>query len=153
MECTVPLAAQHAFALVGDIRVHERWVPFTTISAPGRTLRAGDDVVAVTARAIVDRMHVTEATRPTHHAPGRLRFHKTGPLLLGDVEITVTPTGTHGATVRWSADLHLAGPLPPALTRPVVAAGYAVMLRLVRRALERDATALARTRDARRDHT
>lgn len=149
MECMVPLAAPDAYALVTDVGVHERWVPLTTITAPGRALRPGDEVVAVTAGAIVDRMHVIDAVSPSPDEPGRMRFHKTGPLLLGDVEITVTPTGPAHATVRWHADLHLAGPLPAVLTRPVVTVGYAGMLALIRRALVRDATALARVRDAR----
>jgi hypothetical protein len=149
MECTVRLAAEDAFELLCDFRVHERWVPFTTITAPAGPLVPGDLVVAVTAGFFTDRMRVVERVPPTPSAPGVLRVRKEGPALLGDAVIHVTATGGDTSLVRWTGDLSLAGPLPRAVTSAVLAPVYAGMLALAGRGIRRDTEALARVRDRR----
>ncbi|WP_324650593.1 SRPBCC family protein [Georgenia sp. H159] len=109
---TLDLPQEWAYALVTAVRHHGRWIPLTTVSAPRPPLREGDVVVGRTARVLVDRMRVTRADPPRE-----LRLVKTGPLLLGEVVITVTARGPHRAVVDWAEDgVHLRGPLPRALT-------------------------------------
>ncbi len=149
METTIPLPAPEAFALVRDFRVHERWIPLTTIDAP-RRVHLGDTVVAVSAGGLTDRMRVVEVTPPGALTPGVLTVEKVGPVLLGRATITVTPLGTSRSVVTWTEDVHLAGPFPTGLTRALLAPAFAGMLRLARRRLRRDAENLARVRAARR---
>ena len=164
METKVPLGPRQAFDLIADLRVHERWIPATRIDAPARPLRTGDEVVARSARWLVDKMVVEESTPPEGTAPGVLRLRKRGPVLLGDATITVaaagdipntvaaagdTPNtgaaaGDGGSRITWDAQTWLAGPLPARLTRPLAGAGYRVMLALAFRGIRRDAAALGR---------
>ncbi len=150
MERVVELSASHTFALITDFSVHERWIPLTRITAPAPPLEQGDEVVAVSAGVLVDRMRVVEATPPDGPVPGVLRVRKEGPLLLGDAVITVVPVGTDSAVVRWEEDVWLAGPVPVQLTRAALAPAFAAMLGHALRRVQRDAAALARVRDARR---
>ena len=150
MERTVPLDADGAFALVTDFRVHERWIPLTTMTVPDGDLAAGDLVEAVSAGFFPDRMRVVELTPPSDGAPGVVRVRKEGPVLLGDASITVVPVGPDVSTVIWEEDVWLAGPLPRRLTRAFLTPAFAVMLRIALRAVGRDAAALARVREARR---
>src|SRR5690625_4526187 len=113
---TLELPQQWAYAVVTAVRHHSLWIPLTTVDAPRRPLREGDVVVGRTAGAFLDRMRVTRADPPRE-----LRLVKTGPLLLGEVVITVEARGPSRALVTWTEDdVHLRGPVPPALLRPVL---------------------------------
>lgn len=92
---------------VGNLREHERLIPLTQMEAPDRVLRAGDRVVAVSARFVVDRMTV-EAVR---EAPGGARWavlEKTGPLLGGEAHVVVRPWGPDRTLVVWAEDVTFA---------------------------------------------
>jgi hypothetical protein len=150
MQCTVPLGAADAFRLLTDFSVHERWIPLTRITAPPRRLARGDQVVAVTARFLVDRMEVVELLAPSGDVPGVLRMRKVGPVLLGDAAITVDPLGPAASIITWDEEVWLAGPLPPGVTRPLLAPLLDGMVRLALHRIQRDAAALAAVRDRRR---
>lgn len=153
MQRTVDLSATDAFALVTDFAAHGRWIPLTTITRPARSLAEGDEVVARTARLLVDRMRIVELTAPEGRVPGVMRVRKVGPLLLGDAVITVEPLGPGSSVLHWSEDVWLAGPLPIHATRAVLRPALQAMLTLAGRRIERDAAALARVRDRRRAET
>jgi hypothetical protein len=150
MQRIVDLSAADAFALVADFSAHERWIPLTTISTPGRPLVEGDEVVACSARILDDRMRIVELSPPDGLLPGVLRVEKLGPVLLGEATITVVPSGPDHAVVRWEEDVWLAGPIPKRITRPLLAPALTAMLEVALRSLQRDATSLATVRDRRR---
>ena len=150
MQRTVDLSAADAFTLVTNFAAHERWVPLTTITRPSRSVAEGDEVVARTARFLVDRMRIVELTPPEGQVPGVMKVRKIGPLLLGAAVITVEPLGPGSSVLRWSEDVWLAGRLPLHVTRAVLKPALQAMLALVGRRIERDAAALARVRDRRR---
>lgn len=109
---TLDLPQEWAYAVVTAAHHHGRWIPLTTVEAPRRPLREGDEVVGRSALVLVDRMRVSRSD-----APHELRLVKTGPLLLGEVVITVAPQGPHRSLVTWTEDdVHLRGPLPHRLT-------------------------------------
>lgn len=151
MQCSVELGAPDAFALVTDFSAHERWIPFTRISAPLRgRLTEGDHVVACTAGFFEDRMEVVELTPPAGHTPGILQIRKVGPVLLGDAAITVDPLGPRASIITWDEDVWLAGPIPQRLTQSLLQPVLDAMVRLALRRLQRDAAALAAVRERRR---
>lgn len=150
METTLPLAARHAFTLVRDFRVHQRWIPLTRIEAPIGPAEVGDAVVAVSAGFFPDRMRVTGLTAPGELTPGAVTVTKDGPVLRGSSTITLTPIGPEKTVVAWEEDVWLAGPLPARLTRALLAPAFAAMLGHALHRMRRDAVALARVRDARR---
>lgn len=95
------------WARVGNLREHERLIPLTEMAAPDRVLRAGDRVVAVSARLVVDRMTV-ESVR---EGPGGARWaalKKTGPLLGGEAHVVVRPWGPDRTLVVWAEDVTFA---------------------------------------------
>ena len=57
-------------------------------------------------------------------------FYAMWALLLGTAEVRVAPRGDRASIVTWVEDVYLAGPLPPALTRRVLAPVLAGMVRL-----------------------
>ncbi|WP_152192255.1 SRPBCC family protein [Georgenia satyanarayanai] len=135
---TLDLPQDWAYAVVTAVRHHGRWIPLTRVDAPARALRAGDDVVGRSALVLVDRMRVTHAD-----APRELRLVKTGPLLLGEVTITVRPDGPSRAVVDWVEEgVHLRGPLPRRLTaallRPSLEAMTALALWRIHRSVRRE---------------
>lgn len=135
MRRTIPASAAETFALLTDLPGHHRWIPLTTTDAPPPPARPGDVLTAVTLGVLPDRMRVEHLRPPAEGAPGVLVVRKLGPVLLGPVEITVTPTGPRACVVHWREDVWLRGPLPRRLTAllltPVLEAMTAVALRRV----------------------
>lgn len=108
------LPASAAWEAVTDLSRHTRHVPLTRVLPPAGGLALGAEVSAVTRLgplAAADRMLVT-ALQPGH----RLRLVKTGWLLRGWAEITVTDAAD-GSQVEWTEELWLPG--LRRLTRPV----------------------------------
>lgn len=141
----LPLPAPRAWDLVADARNHARWVPMTRVDV------ADGYVVAVTGpRArrggggLVDRMRVDRFDPPQGDEPGVAEFTKVGRVLRGTARIEVVALGPDSARVSWTESVHLAGPVPAALTR---AAGAPFLALMVRRAL-RLATSEARQDEA-----
>lgn len=136
MKRLLPLPAADAFDLVTDVREHGRWIPLTRVQAPARALQPGDRVSALTAGVFRDRMVVTDVI-----AGRLLALRKAGPLLAGTTTIAVTPRGAGDSVVQWTYDAYLAGPLPRALTGPVVTAALEAMAALVLWRIERSVRA------------
>lgn len=134
---TLDLPPEWAYAVVTAARHHGRWIPLTRVEAPARPLREGDEIVGRSALLLVDRMRVTRADPPRE-----LRLVKTGPLLLGEVTITVRSAGQGRAVVDWAENgVHLRGPLPRRLTaallRPSLEAMTALALWRIDRSVRR----------------
>ncbi|MBC7552032.1 MAG: SRPBCC family protein [Cellulomonas sp.] len=134
---TFPLAAADAWDLLADPRHHPRWIPLTRVEVQGSPLAVGWRVVATSgpfarrgAPGVRDRMRLDFVVPPTTSAQGVAVFTKLGPLLLGTAEVRVAPRGDRASIVTWVEDVYLAGPLPPALTRRVLAPVLAGMVRL-----------------------
>ena len=106
---TTALAPDLAWSSLTDLAEHTHDVPFTDVVVPDGGLVLGAEVVASTRfgpLSAADRMLVTALE------PGRrLRLHKTGRLLRGWAEITVTedPRRPGGAVVSWVEELWLPG--------------------------------------------
>ncbi len=131
MDRVLPADVDDAFALLADLRGHDRWIPLTTVAAPSRLPHVGDVVEARTAGFFVDRMRVLEVDPPR-----LLRLAKIGPVLFGEASIEVVPLTAGTCRVRWSEHVHLRGPLPrvtEVLLRPVLAVMTWLALRTVER--------------------
>ncbi|MBT0993026.1 hypothetical protein KIN34_01805 [Cellulomonas sp. DKR-3] len=149
---SLPLPVDEAWRLLVDARHHARWIPLTTVTASGDPA-LGVEIRAVSAGGVlggfVDRMRIDRLDPPV---AGRARvavFTKLGPVLLGRALIAVRagadrpgPGGTAGGTnVLWIEDVHLAGPLPRALTRALLKVPLTLMMQLALRAARREAEA------------
>lgn len=95
------------WARVGNLREHERLIPLTQMEAPDRVLRAGDRVVAVSARLVVDRMTV-ESVRAGRSGARWATLAKTGPLLGGEAHVVVRPWGPDRTLVVWAENVTFA---------------------------------------------
>ncbi|GHG51471.1 hypothetical protein GCM10012320_20780 [Sinomonas cellulolyticus] len=116
---TSPLAPAEAWARVLDLRVHDRVIPFTRITsglASADELRPGHEFTACTMVGRVgfdDVMRVESLTPPSGATAGHARIVKTGRLVLGAVELTVS-AHDGGSTVRWEQDFGLGRLVRPA---------------------------------------
>jgi hypothetical protein len=142
----MPGSADQVWALLVDARNHAGRIPLTRVEADGPPA-VGTHVVAVSAPGargggpgLVDRMAIIRLDPPRPGRPGAAVFTKAGPLLLGEAVIEVADAGAD-CVVRWTERVHLAGPLPPALTARLLAPVLSGMLHL---ALARAARQLAR---------
>lgn len=121
-------------------RNHERLIPFTSIRTPDRPPRVGDVTRATSLWVLVDTMTLVHLDHPSGTSPGRATWRKTGPVLLGEAEIVVTPLGPTACEVAWiERDIHVAG-LPPRLTAAPITAAIALMTRYALRRLDRLST-------------
>ncbi len=111
------------WSLVGNVRWHEQLIPLTRIEAPDRVTRRGDEIVARSAVALVDRM-VTTIVRSSGEAATDPRwarwatFAKLGPILLGEAHIVVRARGHDQTLVVWAEDVRFARD-SPALAAPL----------------------------------
>ncbi|PFG32295.1 SRPBCC family protein [Sanguibacter antarcticus] len=146
---TVPLPAADAFALVADVRNHDRWIPLThgrfPVAPPG-PLPRGARFTMISTPGIVDRMIVTDLIG-TASTTLSTTFRKAGPLLAGVAGIEVTPGPTaRTSQITWWEDVHLAGPIPARVTRVLVGPFLVLMLRYALRAVSREIAATAAAR-------
>jgi hypothetical protein len=142
----VDLPAHAAWDLVVDARNHARWIPLTRVTVHGLPIAVGSRIEAVSGPfldrgvpGLPDVMRVDVLDPPAPGRPGRAVFTKLGPVLLGSAGIRVAGVDGGRAAVTWTEEVHLAGPLPRALTAAVVAPALAVMLRLVLHRVAREA--------------
>ncbi|WP_129336516.1 hypothetical protein [Cellulomonas endophytica] len=130
-----------AFALLADGRNHGALIPLTRVTgddpAVGEVIRAVSGPFARrSGRGLVDTMRIDRWDPPAGaapgDAPGRSRFTKLGPLLLGTAGIDVSPAlpvgGRERCRVTWTETVHLAGPVPARLTGPLLAPVLRAML-------------------------
>lgn len=103
--------------VVTDMRLHDRWIPLTTVRTDPGVPEVGWTFSAVTGvgpLAFSDDMVVTECSPPgVGLGRGHLRLLKTGRLVAGWAEISVEPEGI-GSQVTWTEDI---GPRPDLLRR------------------------------------
>lgn len=141
---TVPLPAAEAFALVADVRNHDRWIPLTHgrfPDAPPGPLPRGARFTMLSTPGIVDRMIVTDLGGEPATVLSTT-FRKAGPQLDGLAGIEVRPGTTEGTSrITWWEDVHLAGPLPARLTGAVLGPFLVLMLRWALRGVVREITA------------
>lgn len=127
-----PLPADETWSRILDLRAHDRLVPFTRITrgmVPAAELRPGHEFVACTMVGRLgfrgrrlgfnDVMTFEDVEPPDGDRPGRARIVKSGKLVRGSIEVTVSPgraggggrgakRTTTGSTVRWIQDFGLA---------------------------------------------
>jgi len=119
--------AERVFAAITTLVLHRDLIPFTRVEAPAPPLRRGDRVVATSLGVLRDTMLITRAQHPRGARRGVVIFDKTGPVLLGQARITVTPLGSRTCRVDWTEDVHLVAPL--GVAGPLVDRVLAVMTR------------------------
>lgn len=141
----IDLPAQAAWNLCVDARNHARWIPFTRITVDGLPVGVGSRVEAITGPlgdrgvpGLPDRMRVDAFDPPEPGHPGEAVFTKVGPVLLGEARILVAGVDDGRSAVTWTEQVHLAGPLPRALTGAVLAPVLALMLRFALWRVERE---------------
>ena len=118
---TFPVDAATAWALVADLRNHERWIPLTRVQVDGSTVTAVSGPLARRgAPGLKDVMTIDRFDPPVGTEPGVAAFTKVGRLLKGTASIVVVPAGPSSSRVLWSEDVYLAGPLPRRLTAAVL---------------------------------
>jgi hypothetical protein len=142
----VDLPADAAWDLCVDARNHARWIPLTRITVEGLPPRVGTRVLAVSGPftdrgvpGLPDTMRIDVLDPPSPGRPGRAVFTKLGPVLLGTAGIHVAAVDDGRAAVTWTEDVHLAGPLPRAVTAAVLAPVLGLMLRFALWRVEREA--------------
>jgi hypothetical protein len=130
-----PLPTGEAWSRVLDLRAHDRLVPFTRITrgmVAASELRPGHEFVACTMLGRLgfrgrrlgfdDVMTVEDIEPPDGGRAGRARIVKSGKLVRGSIDVTVSPgrasggrgvsrlgkRTTTGSTIRWRQDFGLA---------------------------------------------
>lgn len=115
---TVRRAVAAPAAQVWDILVdwpsHGRWVPFTTVTTTSASATGvGASFVGRSGIGPIgfdDPMVVTQWQPPGDDAaPGLCRIAKTGRIVLGDAEFSVTPLGPARCEVLWSENIEIVG--------------------------------------------
>jgi len=137
---------QAVFAALIDWRGHADWVPVTRVHIISGDGGVGSEFIATTGVppfALPDRMRVTALDPLTR----QVSLVKTGPILTGDVVLSVSPGATpagstgsaHTCRVRWHEEIRV--PLLPqflaGLVASVTAAGFRISLRRLERQLAR----------------
>ncbi len=142
----IDLPVDDAWRLVVDPRNHARWVPLTRIAVDGLPLGVGTQVNALSGPftdrgvpGLPDRMRVDVFEPPAPGRRGEAVFTKVGPVLLGTAGIYVEAAEGGRSAVTWTEDVHLAGPLPRALTSAVLTPVLDLMLRLALHRVAREA--------------
>ena len=115
----LPLPARRAFDELVDWRGHAAWVPMTKVAIEHGDGGVGTTFVATTGLgplALPDRMRV-ESLDPEAMT---VSIVKIGPVLTGDVRLSVTDLGTAACEVGWDEDIRV--PLLPAFLSRTVGA-------------------------------
>ncbi len=109
----VAAPAAEVWAILVDWPSHGRWVPFTTVTTTSASpTGVGASFVGRSGLGPIgfdDPMVVTSWQPPDDGAPGLCRIRKTGRIVLGDAEFSVTPLGPARCEVLWSESIEIAG--------------------------------------------
>ncbi|WP_298461491.1 SRPBCC family protein [uncultured Cellulomonas sp.] len=142
----IPLPLTQAWELVVDPRHHARWIPLTRITVEGLPIGVGTQVRAVSGPftdrgvpGLLDTMRVDVFDPPGPGHPGEAQFTKLGPVLLGSAGIFAAGVDDGRTAVTWTETVHLAGPVPRALTAALLAPVMHLMLRFALYRVGRDA--------------
>ncbi|GIG30435.1 SRPBCC family protein [Cellulomonas marina] len=133
----LPVPVADAWELLADGRHHDRLIPLTVVTGDepglGGQIRAVSGPGASRGWGLVDTMRIDAWDPPTDGSGGRASFTKLGPILLGTADIEVVPAATIDGQERcratWTEQVWLAGPLPPAVTGPLLRPALDAMLR------------------------
>ncbi|MEU9579067.1 SRPBCC family protein [Streptomyces chilikensis] len=105
IERTVPLPLDEAWRRVTDWPRHGRVVPFTRVTAHGRSVRARTGVGPV---GFLDPMEITVWSPPGDDGEGGIcRLEKRGRVVLGRAELEVRPGPGGRARVLWREEVRL----------------------------------------------
>lgn len=137
VEVKTPLAPAQAWARVWDLDRHTAVIPLTAVATvpPGRALEAGVEFVGRTGAGPVgfdDPMRLAVWQPPTTGA-GHAVVDKTGSMIGGRIDVTVTPVADGGTRIVWRQYVELPW-LPSSLSRlehpaaRLVAPGYRMVL-------------------------
>ncbi|MDP1876323.1 MAG: SRPBCC family protein [Actinomycetota bacterium] len=116
----LPLPADVVFGELIDWRGHANWVPLTRVKVISGDGGPGTEFVATSGigpLALPDRMRVDELDP----AAMTVRITKIGPVLTGQVHLSVASTGDSTSRLTWVEDIRVPG-VPQFLARPVAAA-------------------------------
>lgn len=141
----MPHPAQTVFEALVDWPGHADWVPMTRVEVLQGDGGVGTVFVATTGLgplALPDRMRVESLDRSGMD----VTVVKIGPILTGDVQLTVSALDEHSSRVDWVEDIRVPW-LPQFLARPVGAAasgGFRSSLRRLSRSLTASGAPLSR---------
>lgn len=116
----LPLSARDVFDELIDWKGHAEWVPLTRVEMLRGDGGPGTEFVAPTGIgpvALPDRMRVDELDPVAMTS----RITKIGPVLSGEVHLSVTSTGENSSRLEWVEDIRVPG-VPQFLAKPVAAA-------------------------------
>ena len=116
----LPLPAGAVFDELIDWKGHADWVPLTRVEVLAGKGGPGTEFVATTGvgpLALPDRMRVDELDPVAMTT----RITKIGPVLTGQVHLSVTPTGEASSRLDWVEDIRARG-VPQFLAKPLAAA-------------------------------
>lgn len=116
----LPLPADVVFGELIDWRGHANWVPLTRVKVISGDGGPGTEFVATSGIgpvALPDRMRVDELDPSTM----TIRITKIGPVLSGQVHLSVASTGDSASRLTWVEDIRVPG-VPQFLAKPVAAA-------------------------------
>ncbi|HPJ20678.1 MAG: SRPBCC family protein [Actinobacteria bacterium] len=116
----LPLSARDVFDELIDWKGHAEWVPLTRVEMLRGDGGPGTEFVATTGIgpvALPDRMRVDELDPVAMTS----RITKIGPVLSGEVHLSVTSTGENSSRLEWVEDIRVPG-VPQFLAKPVAAA-------------------------------
>ncbi|MDO8309324.1 MAG: SRPBCC family protein [Actinomycetota bacterium] len=116
----LPLPADVVFGELIDWRGHANWVPLTRVKVISGDGGPGTEFVATSGIgpvALPDRMRVDELDL----AARTVRITKIGPVLTGQVHLSVASTGDSTSRLTWVEDIRVPG-VPQFLAKPLAAA-------------------------------
>lgn len=114
------LSAEKALAQLLDMDIHTKVIPLTVIHHEGEP-RVGKEFNARTSIGrfgFDDVMRIEHLVPPTPNQPGEVQIVKTGKVVGGTVNWTITPTSS-GSDITWEQDLTF--PFVPQFLDPIVA--------------------------------
>lgn len=135
----LPLPADLVFGELIDWRGHANWVPLTRVTIVSGDGGPGTEFVATSGigpLALPDRMRVDDLDPVAM----TVRITKIGPVLTGQVDLSVAPRGEAASRLTWVEDIRVPG-VPQFLARAVAAAA--------RRAFQTSITRMAKLLAAR----
>lgn len=140
----LPHPARTVFEALVDWRGHAQWVPATRVELLDGDGGVGTTFVATTGLgplALPDRMRVESLDS----AGMQVTVVKIGPILTGDVQLSVAPVSEQSSRVDWIEDIRVPW-VPQFAARPLAAAasaGFRSSLRRLARSLNRSGTQAA----------
>ncbi len=114
------LSAENTLAQLLDLDIHTKSIPLTVIHHEGepRVGKVFNARTSIGRFGFDDIMRIERLVPPTANQPGEVQIVKTGKVIGGTVNWTITPTNV-GSDITWEQDLNIAH--VPKIFNPVVA--------------------------------